>query len=95
MVVTQERDSESGRDSRRFSRIQVLEATAAVVLAAAIISTTGGVGWLIIQLPSRLKQLEDSITRILANQDTFSDKFANIEEQVRDHDRRIIKLELR
>lgn len=94
MVVTQERDSESGRDGSRFSRVQVLEATAAVVLAAAIISTTGGVGWLIIQLPSRLKQLEDSITRILANQDAFSDKFANIEEQVRDHDRRIIKLEL-
>lgn len=93
--MTQERDSQPSRDGRRFSRVQVLEATAAVVLAAAIISTAGGVGWLIIQLPNRLKQLEDSITRILANQDTFSDKFANIEEQVRDHDRRIIKLELK
>lgn len=93
--MARDNESNSGEDSRRFSRIQVLEATAAVVLAAAIISTTGGVGWLMIQLPNRLKQLEDSITRILANQDALSDKFANIEEQVRDHDRRIIKLELR
>jgi len=93
--MARDNESNSGEDGRRFSRIQVLEATAAVVLAAAIISTTGGVGWLMIQLPNRLKQLEDSITRILANQDALSDKFANIEEQVRDHDRRIIKLELR
>lgn len=93
--MARDNESNSGEDDRRFSRIQVLEATAAVVLAAAIISTTGGVGWLMIQLPNRLKQLEDSITRILANQDALSDKFANIEEQVRDHDRRIIKLELR
>lgn len=87
-------DSYSGPERRRFSKVQVLEATAAAVLAAAIIGTAGGVGWLIVQLPNRLRQLEDSVTRILQNQDMFSDKFIDLEKQVQDHDRRIIKLEL-
>lgn len=87
-------DSYSGPERRRFSKVQVLEATAAAVLAAAIIGTAGGVGWLIVQLPNRLRQLEDSVTRVLQNQDMFSDKFIDLEKQVQDHDRRIIKLEL-
>jgi hypothetical protein len=48
-----------------MSRVQVLEATAAAVLASAIASTTGGVAWLVVQLPSRLQQMESSIERIL------------------------------
>jgi hypothetical protein len=82
-------------ERRKFSRVQVLEATAAAVLTAAIIGTAGGVGWLVVQLPSRLQQLESSITRILQNQDAFSEKFGQLEKQVQDHDRRIIRLELK
>jgi hypothetical protein len=92
--VADQEDSYSGPERRRFSKVQVLEATAAAVLAAAIIGTAGGVGWLIVQLPNRLRQLEDSLTRVLQNQDMFSDKFIDLEKQVQDHDRRIIKLEL-
>ena len=81
-------------ERRRFSRVQVMEATAAAVLAAAIIGTAGGVSWLVIQLPNRLQQLEGSVTRILQNQDAFSEKFGQLEKQVQEHDRRIIRLEL-
>lgn len=92
--MADQEDGYSGPERRRFSKVQVLEATAAAVLAAAIIGTAGGVGWLIVQLPNRLRQLEDSVTRVLQNQDMFSDKFIDLEKQVQDHDRRIIKLEL-
>jgi hypothetical protein len=79
----------------RFSRVQVVEATAAAVLASAIASTTGGVAWLVVQLPNRLQQMESSIDRILNNQERFETKFSGVEEKLQDHDRRIIKLELR
>lgn len=80
---------------QRISRVQVMEATAAAVLAAAIISTAGGMSWLVIQLPNRLQQLEGQITRILNNQERFEERFVNLEEKVQEHDRRIIKLEMR
>jgi hypothetical protein len=82
-------------ERRKFSRVQVMEATAAAVLSAAIIGTAGGVGWLIIQIPNRLQQLEQNISRILVNQDLFGKQFSELEKQVEDHDRRIIKLELK
>jgi septal ring factor EnvC (AmiA/AmiB activator) len=82
-------------ERRKLSRVQVLEATAAAVLASAIASTTGGVAWLVVQLPSRLQQMESSIERILNNQEKFENKFSGLEEKVQDHDRRIIRLELR
>jgi septal ring factor EnvC (AmiA/AmiB activator) len=81
-------------EHRKMSRVQVLEATAAAVLASAIASTTGGVAWLVVQLPSRLQQMESSIERILNNQEKFENKFSGLEEKVQDHDRRIIRLEL-
>jgi hypothetical protein len=77
-----------------MSRVQVLEAAAAAVLASAIASTTGGVAWLVVQLPSKLQQMESSIERILNNQERFENKFSGLEEKVQDHDRRIIRLEL-
>jgi hypothetical protein len=71
-----------------------MEGTAAAVLAAAIIGTAGGMGWLVIQLPSRLQQLEGQITRILQNQDVFTKDVLDLKDQVQDLDRRVIKLEL-
>ncbi len=78
----------------RFSRVQVLEATAGTVLAAAVIGTAGGMGWLLIQLPNRLQQLETQMTQILANQNAFSLRFQELEKKVTDLDRRTIRLEL-
>jgi hypothetical protein len=71
-----------------------MEATAAAVLAAAIIGTTGGVGWLVVQLPNRLQQLENRMNQIVENQEMFNQKFTNLEKTVSEHDRRIIRLEL-
>jgi len=78
----------------RFSRTQVDEATAGAVLAAAITTTSGGVGWLVVQLPNRLTQMEQRIQRILDNQDQFRDEFNGLEEKVQVLDKRVIKLEL-
>lgn len=82
-------------ERRRFSRVHVLEGAAATILAAAIVGTAGGMSWLIAQLPSRLYTLEEQIKRILENQHEFNQKFDNLESQVQEHDRRIIRLELR
>jgi hypothetical protein len=72
-----------------------MEATAASVLSAAVIGTAAGVGWLVIQLPTRLQQLEARIVQIVENQELFNSKFIDLEKQVQEHDRRIIRLELR
>lgn len=79
---------------RRFSTIQVMEATAAAVLAAAVIGTAGGMSWLIIRLPNHLQQLERTVTQILDNQKGFEVRFLKLEEAVKEQDRRIIRLEV-
>ena len=84
----------SNPQPRRFSRVQVLEATAGTVLAAAVLATAGGMGWLVISLPNRLQQLETQINQILRNQDQLGVRFEELEKQVTDLDRRTIRLEL-
>jgi hypothetical protein len=84
----------SNPQPRRFSRVQVLEATAGTVLAAAVLATAGGMGWLVISLPNRLQQLESQINQILRNQDQLGVRFEELEKQVTDLDRRTIRLEL-
>jgi hypothetical protein len=81
-------------ERRRFSRVQVLEATAASLMAAAILATAGGMGWLVVSLPNRLQQLEAQITQILANQNQFGLRFEKLEQEVQELDRRTIRLEL-
>lgn len=81
--------------TRRFNRIKVVEDAASSLIAAAIIGTATGVGWLVLNLPNRLTQLENQITQILRNQDAFGNRFRDLENAVDDHDRRIIRLELR
>jgi phage shock protein A len=51
-------------------------------------------GWLVIQLPNRLQQLETQMAQILTNQNAFSLRFEQLEKQVTDLDRRTIRLEL-
>ena len=72
-----------------------MEATAASVLTASVIGTAAGVGWLVVQLPNRLQQLENRINQIVENQELFNQKFIQLEKTVQEHDRRIIRLELR
>jgi hypothetical protein len=81
-------------ERRRFSRVQVLEATAASLMAAAILATAGGMGWLVMSLPNRLQQLETQITQILSNQTQFGLRFEKLEQEVQELDRRTIRLEL-
>ncbi len=81
-------------ERRKFSRVQVIEATAASLMAAAILSTAGGMGWLVVTLPTRLQQLESQITQILRNQDQFGVRVGELEKSVVDLDRRTIRLEL-
>jgi hypothetical protein len=95
LVVNSEQQPPPFVERRKFSRIQVMEATAASVLSAAVIGTAAGVGWLVVQLPNRLQQLEARIVQIVENQELFNSKFIDLEKQVQEHDRRIIRLELR
>lgn len=81
-------------DRRRVNQAHILEATAAAVLAAAVLSTAAGVGWLVTSLPSQLQQLREQITQIVKNQEAFSEQFNQLQERVLDHDRRIIRLEV-
>jgi hypothetical protein len=82
-------------DRRRLGKLQILEATAATVLSAAIVASAGGVTWLVVQLPTRLQQIETAIDRIIGSQSRFENRFEGLEKTVQDHDRRIIKLEVR
>jgi len=81
-------------ERRKFSRVQVLEATAASLMAAAILATAGGMGWLVVSLPNRLQQLEMQMNQILNNQNAFTVRFQELEKQVTELDRRTIRLEL-
>lgn len=82
-------------EPRRFSKVQVLEATAAAVLAAAILGTATGMTWLVILLPNELQKMKEQINLIIQNQAAFGQQFNELREQVNEHDRRLIKLELR
>lgn len=90
-----EPEQTSAAEPRRFSKVQVLEATAAAVLAAAILGTATGMTWLVISLPNKLQKMEEQISRIIQNQANFGEQFNDLREQVNEHDRRLIKLELR
>ena len=72
----------------------MLEATAASLMAAAILATAGGMGWLVVSLPNRLQQLETQVTQILANQNQFGLRFEKLEQEVQELDKRTIRLEL-
>lgn len=88
-------ENQPGAQGRNFSVVQVAQGTSSAVLAAAIVGTASGMGWLVMSLPSRLQQLENQITQILKNQDIYGEKFQKLEEKVDQHDRRLIKLEIK
>jgi hypothetical protein len=77
-----------------FSRVRVTESIVAALLVTLISGTSGGVLWLVVQLPNRLEQMELSIQRILDNQKQFETRFGSLEDTVSGHEKRIIKLEL-
>lgn len=82
-------------DRPKFNRARVVESVTAALLVSLITATSGGVLWLVVQLPNSLQQMELSIQRILDNQKQFEGKFGTLEDKVNDHDKRIIRLELR
>jgi hypothetical protein len=63
-------------------------------LSAAILATSGGVVWLVIKLPDRLQEMEAQIAQILQNQGQFGERFREIEKEINNQDKRIIRLEL-
>ena len=82
-------------DRRRPNLAHILEATAAAVLAAAVLGTASGMGWLVISLPSLLQSMREQIGQVVKNQETFGRRFDGLEDRVMDHDRRLIKLEVK
>ena len=86
---------EAPHDKPKFNRARVVESVTAALLVSLITGTSGGVLWLVVQLPNSLQQMELSIQRILDNQKQFEGKFSTLEGKVQDHDKRIIRLELR
>lgn len=82
-------------ERHRVNQAHIWESTAAAVLAAAVLATASGMSWLVIALPSRLQALQEQTTQLLRNQEAFSGRFKQLEDQVNDHDRRIIKLEVK
>lgn len=82
-------------DRRRPNLAHILEATAAAVLAAAVLGTASGMGWLVVALPARLQMMQEQIGQVVKNQETFGRRFDGLEDRVMDHDRRLIKLEVK
>ena len=70
-----------------------MEAAAGTALSAAIIATASGMLWLIASLPNRLTGLERDIRQVLANQSRLETRVDTVWSEVRNHDRRIIRLE--
>ena len=70
-----------------------MEAAAGAALAAAIIATASGMFWLIASLPNRLTGLERDIRQVLTNQSRLETRVDTVWSEVRNHDRRIIRLE--
>jgi hypothetical protein len=86
-------DLEDQGSRPKFSPVRITEDVVAAVLSALILATSTGVGWLVINLPNRLQQLEQQMTQILKNQDAFSERFLDVEKNVNDLYRRVIQLE--
>lgn len=85
----------NGVSKPKFSAVQVLEGASAAILAAAVIGTAGGVGWLIVRLPHELSRLERALMQVRDSQRGFESRFTRLEETVDQQDRRIIRLELK
>ena len=67
-----------------------MQASLGTVLAAAIIATAGGVGWMVSKLPARLDRIDAEIRHLQQVKQAIKDLEASDAEQ----DRRIIRLEV-
>lgn len=76
-----------------MSRLQVAEATAAAVLAAAIIGTATGVWWLVVALPARLANMESRMERIVQMVGSLEPRLDRLEVRVADHERRLQRMD--
>lgn len=85
----------SNEGPRQFSRVQIAEATAAAVLGSAIISTAGGMFWLVVTLPTRLQSLEVQVAQMIRSFGAIDSRFQRVETQLDDHDKRLVRIEVR
>lgn len=85
----------SNEGPRHFSRVQIAEATAAAVLGSAIISTAGGMFWLVVTLPTRLQSLEVQVAQMIRSFGAIDSRFQRVETQLDDHDKRLVRIEVR
>jgi len=70
-----------------------MQASLGTVLAAAIVATAGGVGWLIVKLPARLDRMESRIDVEIQYRQQINQAVQGLEEKDRQQDRQIIRLE--
>lgn len=80
---------------RSFNRVQIAEATAAAVLGSAIISTAGGMFWLVVTLPARLQSMEGQVQQLIRAAGQVDTRFQRVEQTLGEHDRRIVRLEVK
>lgn len=73
--------------------MNVIEGTAATLLASAILATAGGMLWICFRLPDQLDKLEKSVNENGEALRSVKTDFADLRSQVQDHERRIYRME--
>lgn len=77
----------------RLRTVNVIEGTAATLLASAILATAGGVLWICFRLPDQLEKLERGVSENGVALQSVKTDFAELRSQVQDHERRIYRME--
>lgn len=78
----------------RLTRLQMFEATGAAVLASAIVSTAGGMFWLVVTLPQKLTLMEASVQQLGRTLTTVDQRVERLEEKQLEHDGRLTRIEV-
>ena len=78
---------------QKLSGLQLIEATAAGVLVSAIVSSTGGIFWLIVSLPQKLNMMEQNLNQLVRLVGSMEPRLDRIEIKVTDHEGRLERLE--
>lgn len=76
------------------NRMSIIEQTGAAVLASAIVTTAGGMFWLVVTLPQKLTTLEATVQQLGRTLNGIDTRVERLEEQALDHDKRITRVEV-
>lgn len=82
-------------ERRTPNRLQILEATAAAVLGSAIVSTAGGMFWLVVTLPQKLSTIESTVSQLGRTLTTIDQRVERLENKVNEQDSRLTRIEVR